>query len=876
MDRGVAVSVPTDWLYTAQWHFNLIGNIGAIWDDYTGAGVHVGVYDDGIALAHGDLAPNYDASRHVVVGGVTYVGDDGASGEHGTSVAGLIAAAANGTGSVGVAHGASITGVNIFRGDAIDVNSSNPTAFMSAVHQATNFDVMNNSWGTTPSMGAFQNLNVAGSFANLLQTEYLHLTQDGRGGLGTIILQAAGNDNRITGGDGVNAMRYTITVGATEADGVAASYSNYGPDLLVCAPAGAVTTDRPGSGGYSDGSWTNQFGGTSAATPITAGVVSLMLDANEDLSWRDVHNILANSATFTGGFFFGQQPSENDGWLINGANNWNGGGMHYSIDYGYGMVNVYNAVRMAEVWGRFDQGQTSVAALATGVNTTDFAIPDAPSAGVSVPVNLSVTGEVEYVELSVTLQHTYGADLELLLTSPEGTTFLCYDGSAGGSGWADNSVRWTFGFEGFRGETANGVWSLTAVDGAGGDTGTIQQVNLSVYGKGAAALGADLYTYTDEYAVTRLVNPATRATLTDADGGSDTINMAAVSHAASIVLAGTTTAGSIQFGGSVITIAAGSVIEDVVTGDGADTVVGNAAANMLSGMRGNDSLDGGAGNDTLTGGTGDDIYRVGQAGDVVVEILGDGLDRVQTTINWTIGTGVHVESVQAIGTGDIALTGSTRAEALFGNTGANLLDGGTGADTLSGGAGNDTYRVDNAQDIVIEALATGGTDEVSTSVDFALTSTMHIERVRITGAAGRELSGNAMANSLQGNAGADTLLGGGGNDALNGGSGDDVLDGGFGDDALTGGIGNDTLQLGGGTDRIILTAAGQGNDIVTGFGAASDRFDLAAGQLFTAVTLLDADGGGTANDARLTYASGTVTVLDLANSNLAFWNGLVI
>ena len=120
-----------------------------------------------------------------------------------------------------------------------------------------------------------------------------------------------------------------------------------------------ATTDRDGAFGYSQDSWssaydTSGFGGTSAATPTTAGVVALMLDANENLGWRDVQNILAQSATWTGSEVGVQSQSteivpldlDADGvrettgldqieyfagtW--NGAETWNGGGMHCSED----------------------------------------------------------------------------------------------------------------------------------------------------------------------------------------------------------------------------------------------------------------------------------------------------------------------------------------------------------------------------------------------------------------------------------------------------------------------------------------------------------------------------------------------------------------
>ena len=113
--------------------------------------------------------------------------------------------------------------------------------------------------------------------------------------------------------------------------------------------------------------YTNVFGGTSASAPIVTGVVSLMLDANEQLGWRDVRTILAQSAKMpiafdTGpvsytGFIQGAERTvmmnESQFKLSGEAANVNGGALHYSNDYGYGAVDAYAAVRMAEVWSLF-------------------------------------------------------------------------------------------------------------------------------------------------------------------------------------------------------------------------------------------------------------------------------------------------------------------------------------------------------------------------------------------------------------------------------------------------------------------------------------------------------------------------------------------
>ena len=304
---------------------------------------------------------------------------------------------------MGVAFGAELTGVNIFDPDSpIYINGASSAGFLEAVSQGTNFDVINNSWGSTPIFARSQNLAVARSFDRQTVDQYEQISETGRDGLGTVVVQSAGNDHLNANGDGINASRFTITVAAARDDGFTSSYSNYGASVLVTAPAGdraeeggrgIVTTDLLGREGYNlrldpDGrhDYTDDFGGTSAAAPIVTGVVALMLDANPELGWRDVQNILSLSATHTGSEIGGGISGfETSPWLVNGAANWNGGGMHYSQDYGYGMVDAYNAVRMAEAWSLFAPAQTSAneESVTTSVEV-DQPIEDLSTPGVPV------------------------------------------------------------------------------------------------------------------------------------------------------------------------------------------------------------------------------------------------------------------------------------------------------------------------------------------------------------------------------------------------------------------------------------------------------------------------------------------------------------
>ena len=84
----------------------------AIWRDYQGDGVAVGIWDDGVQRTHWDLSANYDANKQVTIKGTLNNGQPLTNSDaHGTSVAGLIAADNNGQGGVGIAHDARITAI---------------------------------------------------------------------------------------------------------------------------------------------------------------------------------------------------------------------------------------------------------------------------------------------------------------------------------------------------------------------------------------------------------------------------------------------------------------------------------------------------------------------------------------------------------------------------------------------------------------------------------------------------------------------------------------------------------------------------------------------------------------------------------------------
>jgi len=268
---------------------------------------------------------------------------------------------------------------------------------------------------------------------------------------------------------------------------------------------------------------------------------------------------------------------------------------------------------------------------------------------------------------------------------------------------------------------------------------------------------------------------------------------------------------------------------NILSGEaGDDTLQGGAGNDTLNGGLGNDILDGGTGLDTLTGGSGNDTYIIDSSDIITGEIDGGGIDTVQASSNYTLGTNTFLENLTLTGAattgtgneynnlikgnslantlngkaGDDTLQGEAGNDSLIGESGDDILDGGTGNDTLTGGIGNDTYIIDNASDVIVE-LAAQGSDTVQVGyASYTLADKPNLENITLTGVLALNATGNTRNNILTGN---------NSNNTLSGGDGNDVLDGNGGLDTLRGGNGNDTYVLdspGDIVDLIFETATG--------------------------------------------------------------------
>jgi Ca2+-binding RTX toxin-like protein len=147
----------------------------------------------------------------------------------------------------------------------------------------------------------------------------------------------------------------------------------------------------------------------------------------------------------------------------------------------------------------------------------------------------------------------------------------------------------------------------------------------------------------------------------------------------------------------------GTIVGDVFGQEGSDTLLGGSAAETLLGEADADLLDGGGGNDALNGGTGadtmlgragNDFFVVENAGDIVSEAGGTGIDTVSANFSFNLANAARVigavEGLTLSGALPLSGTGNSFANTIVGNAGGNVLSGGVGRDILRGFGGNDT------------------------------------------------------------------------------------------------------------------------------------------------------------------------------------------
>ncbi len=604
-----------------QWHLNDTWGINAheVWEEYTGLGVKIAVFDDGFDYTHSDLIANYRTDLDFdTAGGNDNDAIAGASDRHGTAVAGVIAADDNGTGVVGVAFDSEIIGIR--RDFSSGTFTDTVEGFAYALSSGA--DVMNNSWGATTIFVDNPIKEYFGNDTTEVIDAMVDLVNLGRGGLGTSIVFSAGNSR--ASDDNVNYhgyqnSPYNITVAGTDINGEIYDSSTPGAAILVSAGGeGITTTDGSGDSGYLAGD-TVYINGTSFSAPIVSGVIALMYEANADLGYRDVQEILAMSS----------RELTDSAWQTNGNTSWNGRGMHFSHDYGYGLVDAYTAVRLAETWGNEQKTYANMQTVSVS-GTPNVAIPDNGTLQHTVTVADDIS--VEHILLELVVPHERAGNLVVTLISPDGTESILVDTPGSNFHTTDahgyTGLNFQFSSTAHWGETSAGDWTIRIHDTQAGNVGSLESFNLEFLG--SAITDDNTYYFTDEFQAVLIADTV----------GVDTFNLSAVRGDVTLVM--TEGSSSSFIVGETLRIANTTVIENAILGDGNDTVTGNAVANEISTGRGDDHIFASSGDDTIDGQTGlDTITYSGNITDYTIEILD------ATTIRFTDnlgGGGVDVVS----------------------------------------------------------------------------------------------------------------------------------------------------------------------------------------------------------------------------------------
>ncbi len=437
--------------------------VSAFQQGVTGTGSIAVVVDSGLELSHEDLTNNILPNRSLnMVPGALNVTDPtstNALGDHGTSVAGLIAAEGwNGMGGRGVAPHTKLIGMNYLNAQT-DLNDALSHGIPgSGITESEPLTVFNRSYGISyPAVISYD------FFAEAVQQ---YSATQLRNGLGAVNTKSSGNSFLSPGNNswagsicsaanqlGLTCLNgnfepsqntpFYFAVAAVNSNGKHTSYSTAGANVLVSAPAGEygdfapamVTTDqmtclrgyssfpRVDAGGWpefdaaftpfnSPGhpenpscNYTSTFNGTSSAAPNAAGVIALINSANPSLSYRDIKAILVKTSS--------QVDPDNapvvlpvgdgefiahPGWVENAA-----GYAHNNL-YGFGRVDAGAAVAMAKAYGAMLPEQVFSDWVAAGSQAGEPAlmleIADNDAAGAVQTIEISDDITVEGVQFA--------------------------------------------------------------------------------------------------------------------------------------------------------------------------------------------------------------------------------------------------------------------------------------------------------------------------------------------------------------------------------------------------------------------------------------------------------------------------------------------
>ncbi|KAF6088870.1 proprotein convertase subtilisin/kexin type 2 [Phyllostomus discolor] len=456
-----------DPLFTKQWYLINTGqadgtpgldlNVAEAWElGYTGKGVTIGIMDDGIDYLHPDLASNYNAEASYDFSSndpypyPRYTDDWFNS--HGTRCAGEVSAAANNNiCGVGVAYNSKVAGIRMldqpFMTDIIEASSIS--------HMPQLIDIYSASWGPTDN-----GKTVDGPRELTLQAMADGVNK-GRGGKGSIYVWASGDGGSYDdcNCDGYASSMWTISINSAINDGRTALYDESCSSTLASTfsngrkrnpEAGVATTDLYGN-------CTLRHSGTSAAAPEAAGVFALALEANLDLTWRDMQHLTVLTSKRN------QLHDEVHQWRRNGV------GLEFNHLFGYGVLDAGAMVKMAKDWKTVPERFHCVGGLVQDPEK----IPSTGKLVLTLTTDACEGKEnfvryLEHVQAVITVNATRRGDLNINMTSPMGT-------------------KWPFMTTHTWGEDARGTWTLElGFVGGTPQKGVLKEWTLMLHGTQSA------------------------------------------------------------------------------------------------------------------------------------------------------------------------------------------------------------------------------------------------------------------------------------------------------------------------------------------------------------------------------------------------------
>ena len=432
-----------------------------------GQGIKIVVVDGGIDDLHQDLAGAVDVEESVPTRSGRFYQPWT---EHGTNIAGIIAARHNLTGMRGIAPAATLLNYTIvsFHSPGVQFSSSLNEEVKAITHHHEKVAVSNNSWAFSyPENG--MPLEMPGS----LQEGIEKGIEDGFGGKGISYVFAVGNELFNSNLFGNLTHHAVIPVCGVNDAGRVFNYlgqtSGYGSTLWVCAPYENLTTRRNHTYGT--------VHGTSFSTAVVSGVTALVRGANKSLTWRDVKVILAEST---------RQNDPDHGQWTAGAVKYGSDTerYHYNEYYGFGVVDAGAAVDLARSWTNLPTMKT----VSAGSEQTNLTIPDPEEGAAATTLSDTITlgtrvGFTEFVEINIEFDHPSFRDLGFEIVSPSGTVSMLAEPD---ESWRNLpfSERYRFASAKHLGEDPTGTWTLKVTDHVPGEEGVIRGWDIKIYGHG--------------------------------------------------------------------------------------------------------------------------------------------------------------------------------------------------------------------------------------------------------------------------------------------------------------------------------------------------------------------------------------------------------